>query len=122
MAELKARTAVAPSVSDEPVPEHLCRYVEADWYDPGEPLPPELVGDWDVRDWRLISAHDRWRDARRAWATDHGFDMTAAYGTAPGRDLWAFDRLAAGVPNWWEPPRTLAELNSIYEERGAAIP
>lgn len=59
------------------VPARLRRFRLADWIEAGEPEAG-------------LSARLRFNQARRSWARAHGYDLSARYGTAPGRDWWAF--------------------------------
>ena len=83
VARLKPASGAAPGDSEVP-PMKLCRFAALDWYVPGDEKP-------------LIRAIRRWEDARRAWATAHGFDLTAKYGERPGQDWWAFVKLCESV-------------------------
>lgn len=59
---------------DGTVPRALRRFRREDWPEAGD----------------TFTRHKRWREARRAWATAHGFDLHAPYGTHPDRDWQAF--------------------------------
>ncbi len=79
MARLKQVREAELGDSEVP-PLELCRFVALDWYDPGDEKP-------------LIGAIRRWEDARRSWATGHGFDLSSPWGARSGQDWWAFLRL-----------------------------
>ena len=68
------------------VPAALLRYVEADWYDPAEPVQEERWP-YAASDYRRVYAYTRWRAARRAWATGHGYDVDCPHGEKPDRDI-----------------------------------